>query len=97
MQTQQAGSKPLSPVVRLENSVKVSRHLLLKVLRLKDKENGAILFNDLVMRCHDEPGGEEMRFVYFDGSISRLGSLGFLQPDGTVYPTVRDIVLSLTS
>ena len=97
MQTQEASSKKLSPVVRLENSAQVSRHLLHKVLRLKSEENGEILFNDLVMRCHDDSAGEDIRYVYFDGSISRLGSLGFLQPDGTVYKTLRDIVLSLTA
>ena len=95
MQTQEVGIAKPNPVVRLKSGALVSQALVKRVVEMMDGENGALLFNDLVMRCQDEFGSEEMRFVYFDGSISRLGTLGFLQPDGNVYPTFREIALDL--
>jgi len=97
MQTQEVAPTDPNPVFRLKNGTLVSRHLVNKVLSLKNDENGALLFNDLLMRCQDEPSEEEIRFVYFDGSISRLGSLGFLAPGGSVIQTFRDIVLDLAA
>lgn len=95
MQTDASVESEESPIVRLKNGTQVSRHLRNRVLSMRSAKNGALLFNDLVMRCHDLNRGEEIHFMYFDGSISHFGTLGFLQPDGNVYPTVREIVLDL--
>lgn len=81
-----------SPVVTLKNGKSASRVTVKRVMdKMKDMlsiPNGAILLNDLVMKCQNE------RHQFFDGCAAKLYELGFLDSDGVVFPSMRDIVLS---
>lgn len=82
-----------TPVVVLKTGNKASRFLVKEVMAMikqiqEDTQNGAILLNDLVMKCQDE----EHRF--FDGCQWKLSTLGFLDTDGLVKPSMKEIILS---
>jgi hypothetical protein len=82
-----------APVVRLKNGTLASRYNVKRVMatlgEMQTKmENGAILINDLVMKCRDD------EHHYFDGCERMLFELSFVDADGDVVPSVRDIVLS---
>lgn len=82
-----------SPVVTLRTGRRVSRFLVKQVmiklkLIVEDMQNGAILLNDLVMKCHNE------EHTFFDGSQWKLAELGFLDTNGQVIDSMREIVLA---
>lgn len=90
-----------SPVVTLKNGARASRVIVKQVLdnllKLMAKPepyaedgiyNGAILLSELVTRCQNE------EHLFFDGCERKLSELGFLDTDGAVKLSVRDIVLS---
>jgi len=82
-----------SPIVTLKTGSKVSRFLVQEVMtKLKqmqqDMQNGAILLNDLVMKCRDE------NHEFFNGCQWKLSELGFLDTEGNVHGTMREIVLA---
>jgi|GEM_PF-3588653 len=82
-----------SPVVTLKNGTQYSRTLVKNTMKLLHElvgiANGGLLANDLVLACHLD---ENHRF--FDGCQRKLIELGFLDLDGVIKPSVRDIVLS---
>jgi len=82
-----------SPVVTLRTGRRASHYLVKQVMtNLKliqdDMRNGAILLNDLVMKCRYED------HPFFDGSQWKLSELGFLDTDGRVIETMREIILA---
>lgn len=95
MQTDVSVASEESPIVRLKCGEIVSRFQYKRVLDLKQEENGAILFNDLVLRCRDDAEGFSVQYVYFDGSLRRLRELGFLDDDDEVPASIRAIALSI--
>lgn len=83
-----------NPVVTLKNGTRASRAIVKEVMsklqQIMTKEpNGAFLLNDLVMKCQDD----DHRF-FFHGCQGKLTELGFLDIDGVVKPSMRDIILS---
>jgi hypothetical protein len=82
-----------SPVVLLKNGERASRILVTKVMDqllelMTVTKNGALLLNELVMKCHDD------EYECFDGCSWKLCELGLFDNDGKVKSSVRDIVLS---
>lgn len=85
--------QPENPVVLLKNGTRASRVLVKKVMDqllelMTVTKNGALLLNELVMKCHDD------EYECFDGTAWKLCELGLFDSDGMVKPSVRDIVLS---
>jgi hypothetical protein len=82
-----------SPTVTLKNGTLYSRSLvkdvMYKITQLQTSvPNGALLLLELVTKCKNP----EHR--YFDGCKWKLAELGFLESDGEVIPSTRDILLS---
>jgi hypothetical protein len=82
-----------SPVVTLKSGHRVSSFLVKQVMSKvkemqEDMKNGAILLNDLVMRCRDE------NHEFFIGCQWKLAELGFLDTNDNVIPSMREIILS---
>lgn len=83
-----------SPVVMLKNGTRASRAMVKEVMHklhhiMTKEPNGAFLLNDLVMKCQDEA-----HRCFFHGCQGKLTELGFLDIDGVVKPSMRDIILS---
>ncbi len=96
MQTEASATSEESPIVTLKCGEVVSRYQFNRVLALKKEKNGAILLNDLILRCREDPASFDLWFVYYEGSLQRLRELGLLDSDGEVPPSIRAIALSLS-
>lgn len=90
---EQIATQTESPVVLLKNGEQASRVIVKEIMSklhdIMNKEpNGALLLNELIMRCMDE------QYECFDGCSWRLCSHGLFDSDGHVKSSVRAIVLS---
>jgi len=82
-----------SPVVTLGNGSQVSRGVYTRVMacieQLHASPSSDILFMDLIAKC------KNVNHEFYDKCQWKLSELGFLDTDGHVPLSVRDIVLSL--